>query len=145
MSLRLACVLCMSDLCMQVWSISPAAKVQDRLPLQLPTPQAVTAAASHAGIHQLTPPAGGAYMDLVLDIAWLPDSDTCLAVTMPLAVVVFDLAVSARQPALAVVVPSSELIASSAVGTHLVASPVSASAQACLAFCAVARMLHRHA
>lgn len=63
-------------------------------------------------------------MDLVLDIAWLPGSDTCLAVTMPLAVLVFDLAVSARQPSVAVVVPSSDLIASSAVGTHMVAGQV---------------------
>jgi hypothetical protein len=64
-------------------------------------------------------------MDLVLDIAWLPGSDTCLAVTMPLAVLVFDLAVSARQPSAAVVVSSSDLIASSAVGTHMVAGQVS--------------------
>ncbi len=63
-------------------------------------------------------------MDLVLDIAWLPGSDTCLAVTMPLAVLVFNLAVSARQPSVAVVVPSSDLIASSAVGTHMVAGQV---------------------
>jgi len=110
---------------LQVWSISPAAKTQDRLPVQLPTPQAIVAAASDAGIHQLSAPAGGGYMDLVLDIAWLPGSDTCLAVTMPLAVLVFDLAVSARQPSVAVVVSSSDLIASSAVGTHMVAGQVS--------------------
>lgn len=109
---------------LQVWSISPAAKTQDRLPVQLPTPQAIVAAASEAGIHQLSARAGGGYMDLVLDIAWLPGSDTCLAVTMPLAVLVFDLAVSARQPSVAVVVPSSDLIASSAVGTHMVAGQV---------------------
>ena len=66
-------------------------------------------------------------MDLVLDIAWLPGSDTCLAVTMPLAVLVFDLAVSARQPSVAVVVPSSDMIASSAVGAHMVAGQVSLS------------------
>jgi len=112
---------------LQVWSVSPAAKTQDRLPIQLPTPQAIVAAASGAGIHQLSAPAGGGYMDLVLDIAWLPGSDTCLAVTMPLAVLVFDLAVSARQPSVTVVVPSSDLIASSAVGAHMVAGQVSLS------------------
>ena len=64
-------------------------------------------------------------MDLVLDIAWLPGSDTCLAVTMPLAVLVFDLALSATQPSVAIVVPSSDLIASSAVGAHMVAGQVS--------------------
>ena len=58
-------------------------------------------------------------MDLVLDMAWLPGSDTCLAVTMPMAVVVFDLAVSARTPRVAVVVPGSDFIASSAMGMHL--------------------------
>ncbi|KAL0024070.1 hypothetical protein WJX79_002966 [Trebouxia sp. C0005] len=108
----------------QVWSISPAAKTQDRLPVQLPTPEAIITAASGAGIHQLSAAsaaAGGGYMDLVLDIAWLPGSDTCLAVTMPLAVLVFDLAMSARQPSVAIVVPSSDLIASSAVGAHMVA------------------------
>jgi len=63
-------------------------------------------------------------MDLVLDIAWLPGSDTCLAVTMPLAVLVFDLAVSATQPSVAAVLPSSDLIASSAVGAHMVAGQV---------------------
>ena len=104
----------------QVWSVSPAAKVQDRLPVQLPTPEAILAAARDAGIHQLTSAAGGAYMDLVLDIAWLPGSDTCLAVTMPLVVLLFDLAVSASWPILSAVVPSSDFIASSALGTHLV-------------------------
>ena len=63
--------------------------------------------------------AAGAYMDLVLDIAWLPGSDTCLAVTLPLAVVVFDLALSARRPAVAIVLPGADFIASSAMGSHL--------------------------
>ena len=110
---------------LQVWSISPAATSQDRLPVQLPTPEAIVAAAISAGIHQLSAPAGAGYMDLVLDIAWLPGSDTCLAVTVPLAVLVFDLALSARQPSVAIVVPSSDLIASSAVGAHMVAGQVS--------------------
>lgn len=106
--------------------MSPSAKVQDRLPLQLPTPHAILAAASNAGIHQLTSAAteAGAYMDLVLEIAWMPGSDTCLAVTMPLAVVVYDLTVSARRPKAAVVLPSSDFIASSAVGTHLIRKEV---------------------
>lgn len=60
-------------------------------------------------------------MDLVLDVAWLPSSDTCLAVTMPLAVVVYDLAVSTRHPSVAVMLPSADFVASSAMGKHLVA------------------------
>lgn len=100
----------------------PSGKVQDRLPLQLPTPQAIVAAAGTAGLqHHDAAIAAGAYMDLVLDMAWLPATDTCLAVTMPLAVVVFDLMVSARTPIFAVVLPSTDFIASSAVGVHLVA------------------------
>ena len=108
--------------CLQVWSVLPSGKVQDRLPLQLPTPEALVAAATTAGLqHQSAATAAGAYMDLVLDMAWLPGSDTSLAVTMPLAVVVFDLAVSARTPSAAVVVPGTDFIASSAAGMHLVA------------------------
>lgn len=110
--------------CLQVWSLLPPAKVQDRLPIQLPIPQAVLAAASTAGmLYQTAAAAAGAFMDLVLDVAWLPSSDTCLAVTMPLAVVVFDLAVSARRPSHVVVLPSADFIASSAIGTHMVAAP----------------------
>ena len=98
--------------------------MQDRLPIQLPTPQAVLAAASLAGMqYQTAAAAAGAFMDLVLDVAWLPFSDTCLTVTMPLAVVVFDLAVSARRPSHVVVLPSADFIASSAVGSHMVAAP----------------------
>ena len=105
----------------QVWSVSPAAKVSDRLPLRLPTPQAIQSAATAAGLTQLTPAsANSAYMDLVLDIAWLPGSDTCLAVIMPLAVLVYDLTASAQHPAVALVLPSTESIASAAVGAHLV-------------------------
>ena len=107
---------------MQVWSILPLAKVQDRLPIQLPSPQDIVAAASEAGLQsQTAATAAGAYMDLVLDTAWLPGSDTRVAVTMPLAVVVFDLEVSARTPCAVVVLPSADLIASSAVGQHLMA------------------------
>lgn len=109
-------------LLLQVWSVLPSGKVQDRLPLQLPTPQAIVAAAATAGLqHHDAATAAGAYTDLVLDMAWLPATDTCLAVTMPLAVVVFDLLVSARTPIVAVVLPSTDFIASSAVGVHLVA------------------------
>ena len=108
--------------CLQVWSVLPSGKVEDRLPLQLPTPEAIAAAAATTGLqHQSAATAAGAYMDLVLGVAWLPGSDTCLAVTMPLAVVVFDLAVSARAPSVAVVVPGTDFVASSAVGMHLVA------------------------
>lgn len=100
----------------------PSGKVQDRLPLQLPTPQSVAAAAATAGLqHHDAATAAGAYMDLVLDMAWLPARDTCLTVTMPLAVVVFDLVISARTPIVAVVLPSTDFIASAAVGVHLVA------------------------
>lgn len=82
----------------------------------------MAAASTAAGQqHQSAAAAGGAYMDLVLDIAWLPGSDTCLAITMPLAVVVFDLAVSARKPSVAVVLPSTDFIASSAMGKSLMA------------------------
>ena len=108
--------------CLQVWSVAPSGKVQDRLPLHLPTPEAIVAATATAGLqYHSAATAAGAYMDLVLDMAWLPASDTCLAVTMPMAVVVFDLAVSARTPRVAVVVPGTDFIASSAVGMHLVA------------------------
>lgn len=100
----------------------PSGKVQDRLPVHLPTPEALVAAGTTAGLqHQSAATAGGPYMDLVLDIAWLPASHTCLAVTMPLAVVVFDLAVSARRPSVVVMLPSTDFIASSAMGQHLVA------------------------
>ena len=112
----------MKSVCLQVWSVLPSGKVQDRLPIQLPSPTAIVTAAATAGLqHHSAATAAGAYMDLVLDVAWLPGSDTCLAVTMPLAVVVFDLAVSARTPRVAVVVPGTNFVASSAMGMHLVA------------------------
>ena len=105
-----------------MWSVLPSGKVQDRLPVQLPTPSALVAAANNAGLqyHSATT-AGGPYMDLVLDIAWLPGCDTCLTVTMAFAVVVYDLAVSARRPSVAVMLPSTDFIASSAMGQHLMA------------------------
>lgn len=81
-------------------------------------------------------------MDLVLDIAWLPASDTRLAVTMPLAVVVFDLALSARTPSLAVVLPSADFIASSAMGLHLVTHPEVRTVWKCLRrMCDAAKVL----
>ena len=110
---------------MQVWTISSAGKVTDRLPVQLPPPQAITKAAMESGTPSGTSmqtPATGSnpYMDLALGTEWLPGSDTCLVVTMPVAVLVFDLAKSARHPVGAVVIPGTDLIASSAVGTHVV-------------------------
>ncbi|KAL3151774.1 hypothetical protein ABBQ38_012748 [Trebouxia sp. C0009 RCD-2024] len=114
----------------QVWSVLPSGKVQDRLPVHLPTPEALVAAGTTAGLqHQSAATAGGPYMDLVLDIAWLPASHTCLAVTMPLAVVVFDLAVSARRPSVVVMLPSTDFIASSAMGQHLVAHTEGSASQ----------------
>ena len=112
----------MRSVCLQVWSVLPSGKVQDRLPIQLPSPAAIVTAAAASGLqHHSAATAAGAYMDLVLDVAWLPGIDTCLAVTMPLAIVVFDLAVSARTPRVAVVVPGTDFVASSAMGMHLVA------------------------
>ena len=95
--------------------------MSDRLAVQLPSPEAITHAAQTLGTPQQTPAtASNPYMDLTLGTTWLPGSDTCLVVTMPLAVLVYDLAHSARQPLLAVIVPGGDLIASSAVGTHMV-------------------------
>lgn len=123
---------------MQVWTVSSAGKVTDRLSLHLPLPDAIIKAAEAIGTPLQTPAAGAnPYMDLALGIAWLPGSDTVLVVTMPLAVLVYDLARSARHPLAAVGLPGSDQIASSAVGLHMISrgddqvGQVFASAMAC--------------
>lgn len=109
------------QLSLQVWTLSSAGKVSDRLVVQLPSPDAITHAVQTLGTPLHTPTTTpNPYMDQALGTAWIPGSDTCIVITMPLAVLVYDLAQSARQPLLAVIVPGSDLIASSAVGTHMV-------------------------
>lgn len=106
---------------MQVWTVSSTGKVTDRLSLHLPAPEVILKTAESLGTPLQTPAtASNPYMDLALSTTWLPGSDTILIVTMPLAVLVFDLAQSARHPLAAAVVPGTDVIASSALGTHMV-------------------------
>ena len=106
---------------LQVWTVTSDAKITDRLVVHLPSPATILEQALPLGLALQSPAtASSPYMDLALDTAWLPGSDTHITVTTPLAVLVYDLAQSAKLPIATVVVPGNELIASSAVGCQFV-------------------------